>query len=250
MKMAVTVFCMIGMALSVARAQITVAAAANMQYAMEDIGAAFKAKNGGKVTIICGASGKLVTQIRNGAPIDVFVSANKGYADSAYTWGLAADTPATYAYGVLVLWSCRFKNLDSGIAVLRDTMVRTVAVADLRTTAFGPAAVQTLQRSGLYDAVKSKLVYGDNVSQTAQYVLSGTADAGFVAKSIVLSKQAMGKGTWVEVPHNLYDPMAQSAVLLQYGQKTNPETARIFYLFLFGKEARDILVHYGYLLPH
>jgi molybdate transport system substrate-binding protein len=232
-----------------ATAQITIATAANMQFAMEEIKAAFKAETGKEVKGVYGASGKLTAQIKNGAPFDVFISADMSYPDSLFKWKYAVSKPKTYAYGILVLWTMKDYDLDKGLSILGDASIAKIAVGDLKSTIYGPAAVKAMTASGVYDAVKAKLVFGENISQVAQYITTQSADIGFNAKSIVLSSQMQGKGKWVEVDKSLYDPLAQGAAVLRYGQDNNPESSKAFYAFLYGKKAREILGKYGYVLP-
>jgi molybdate transport system substrate-binding protein len=229
--------------------QLTVAAAANTQFAMEELRASFAAATGTEVKAIYGASGKLTTQIKNGAPFDVFVSADMSYPDSLRKWGYAVAAPRVYAYGVLVLWTLSELDLSKGLSVLGDPSVHKIALGDLKTTVYGPAAVAAMKKADVYDAVRSKFVFGESVSQVAQYIASRSADIGFNAKSVVLANEMKGKGTWVEVDRTLYEPLAQGVVICRYGQDNNPKLSSAFYDFLFSDKARDILTKYGYELP-
>ncbi len=230
-------------------AQITVATAANMQFAMDEIKTAFKAETGKDVKGVYGASGKLTTQIRNGAPFDIFVSADMSYPDSLFKWKYAVNKPQIYAYGILVLWTMKDYDLGKGLSILSDPSIAKIAIGDLKATIYGPAAVKAMVATQVYDAVKPKIVFGENVTQVAQYITTQSADIGFNPKSIVISPQMQGKGKWVEVDKSLYDPLAQGAVVLRYGTDNNPESCKAFYTFLYGKKAREILEKYGYILP-
>jgi len=228
---------------------MTVAAAANMQFALEEIKTAFITETGKPFQCVYGASGKLTTQIKNGAPFDLFVSADMAYPDSLYKWALATDKPRIYAYGVLVLWTMKDYDLAKGLSFLSDPSVVKIAIGDLKSTIYGPAAVKAMMATRVYDSVKSKLVFGENISQVSQYVTTLSADVGFSAKSIVTSLPLQGKGKWVEVDKALYDPLAQGAVILKYGKEKHPEVAQKLFDFLYSPKAREILLKYGYILP-
>jgi molybdate transport system substrate-binding protein len=196
-----------------------------------------------------GASGKFATQIRNGAPFDVFISADMDFPDSLYKWGFARDKPIPYAYGKLVLWTLKDLDLDKGLALLMDSGVSKAALADPKRAPYGREAVKALKKSGLYERVLPKLVYGENISQVSQYVLTGNADVGFNAKSVVMANEVKGKGKWKEVDSTLYDRIAQGAIVSKYGQENHSEASSRFLAFLHSDLARNILFMYGYALP-
>lgn len=233
----------------VSSAQLTVATAANMQFAMEDIRLAYGRDGGGDVRAVYGSSGKLCAQVKSGAPFDVFVSADMSYPESLYVWKLATARPRVYAYGTLIIWTTRQVDLDEGPRVCAGAQVRTVAIGDPRLTVYGPAAVMVLRKLGVYEAVKPRLVYGESISQVAQYVTAGSVDVGFCARSIALSDQASGKGVWVDVDSTLYDPIAQGLVPLRYGADNNPRSTARFVQFMYGDTARAVLARFGYRLP-
>lgn len=228
---------------------LTVAAAANVRFALEEIRAVFADSTGIEVKAVYGASGKLTTQIRNGAPFDVFVSADMDYPDSLHRWGLAAAEPRPYAYGRLVLWTLRDEDLSRGLEMLRDPSIRKVAVADPKRAPYGREALKALQRAGLYGAVKPKLVFGENIAQVSQFLMTGNVDAAFNAKSVVLAPETRGKGAWREVESTLYDRIAQGAVICQHGQANRPGLSGRFHAFLYSEAARRILARYGYESP-
>jgi molybdate transport system substrate-binding protein len=229
--------------------QITAAVAASAQFAMEDLKAEFRKSSGIEVKAVYGASGKFATQIRNGAPFDVFISADMDFPDSLYKWGFARDKPIPYAYGKLVLWTLKDLDLDKGLALLMDSGVSKAALADPKRAPYGREAVKALKKSGLYERVLPKLVYGENISQVSQYVLTGNADVGFNAKSVVMANEVKGKGKWKEVDSTLYDRIAQGAIVSKYGQENHSEASSRFLAFLHSDLARNILFMYGYALP-
>jgi molybdate transport system substrate-binding protein len=237
-----------GFGCSAAYSQITVACAANMQFAMQQIDSAF-VKHGGNAKVVYGASGNLATQIKNGAPFDVFVSADRTYPDSIHSWKLSADAPQVYAFGKLVLWSLKPGLAEKGMAGLKDPMVKAIALADPAHAPYGRESIRALKKSGIYDSVSKRLVFGENISQAAQYVVTGAADIGFFAKAIVLSDQMKGKGAWRDVDSALYYKIAQGVVICKHGADANADVSRRFVTFLLGSESRAILTKFGYSLP-
>lgn len=235
---------------SISYAEIHVACAANMQYAMNEIIDLYQKETGYKVTPVFASSGKLSAQIMNGAPFDVLVATNMAYGDSLFVKGFALAKPRTYASGVLVLWSLR-PDLDwkQGLGVLNDPRVKTIAIGDLKLTVYGPAAQQAMQKAGVYQALKPKLVFGENINTVAQYIVNQSVDVGFSNLSYNLQGPMAGKGKWMEVDSMLYDPLPQGASLLRYGIENHPQESKQFYEFLFGEKTRAILKKNGYSLP-
>lgn len=234
---------------SEASAQITAAVAASVQFAMEDLKTEFKKSTGIDVKTVYGASGKFATQIKNGAPFDLFISADMDSPDSLFKWGYAADKAKPYGYGKLVLWTLKNFDLGKGMAVLEDSGIARIAVADPKRAPYGREAVKALQGSGLYGKASAKLVYGENISQVSQYILTGNADIGLSAKSVVMAGEVRGKGKWKEVDSSLYDKIAQGAVICKYGRENHPGLSARFLEFLFSEPARIIFSRYGYVLP-
>lgn len=238
-----------------ASAQIIIAAAASGRFAVEEIAAGFQRSAGVETKAVYGASGKLAAQIRSGAPFDVFVSADLDYPDSLRAWGHASGKTETYAFGKLVLWSvgsdgsAKGLDLEKGMAVLTDAAVTRIALADPKAAPYGREAVKAMRRAGVYDKAAGKLVYGESVSQVSQYVMTGNAEIGLSALSVVLSENARGKGKWKPVDTALYDPIAQGAVATKYGRVRHPAEAARFLEYLRSDSARVILAKYGYGLP-
>jgi len=230
-------------------ARITAAAAASLQYALEEMKAGYLASTGVEVRAVYGSSGKLAAQIRNGAPFDVFLSADMEFPDSLAKWGYASARPKPYAYGKLVLWTTRKAGPGKGLALLAEPGIGKIALADTQRAPYGREALKALRKSGYYDRAKAKLVFGESISQVNQYVLLGTADIGFTAKSVVVAKEMRGKGQWAEVDSALYDPIAQGAVVCRYGAEHNPGPSAAFLAYLYSAPARTILARYGYAPP-
>lgn len=223
-------------------AQIKVAVAANAQYAMKELAKNFEKETGNKIELIISSSGKLTSQIKAGAPFDIFLSADTEYPETLYKDGFGVEHPKIYAYGSIVLWTCTDYKL-SNIDILSNTNIKSIAIANPKIAPYGEAAVDVLKYYKLYDKISSKLVYGESISQVNQYISTQVADFGFTAKSVVLSPEMHGKGTWIEISKKSYKPIAQSAILL----KTNNQLAKNFYTYLYSLKAQKVFKKYGYL---
>ena len=229
---------------------ITVAAASDLTYAMNEIAANFEKATGCTVRLSMGSSGNFLTQIENGAPFDVFFSADIAYPKKLEAEGLAAPgSTYLYAVGKIVLWTRKDSRVDvsKGFATLRDPAVRKIAIANTEHAPYGRAAEEALRRSGVYESVKDRFVLGENISQTAEFVESGNADAGIVALSLVLSPTMKDKGRAWEIPENLYAPLRQGAVAV--GAATNPQGARQFLDYIKLPATAALLERYGFALP-
>ncbi len=229
---------------------LSIAAAANLVYALDALDKEY-AKTAPDVTVTSatGASGSIVAQIEHGAPYDVFLSADRDFPLALAKAGQAeGGSLSEFAVGRLVLWTTRPGLSVSDIAAaVQSPDVKKLAIANVLTAPFGRAAKQALQKLGAWDAVQPKLVIGENISQTAQFVETGNADAGFVALSIVLSPKLKDRGTWTEVPATLFGPLEQCAVITSRGA-SNPASAS-YIAFLHSPAARSILGQFGYGIP-
>ena len=228
---------------------LTVAVAANVQYTFEEIKAVFEKDMGIAIKPVIGSSGKFTAQIENGAPFDVFLSADLEYPQTLEKEGLTYNTPKVYAYGTLVLWTMADADLSKGIAVLADAGIKKIAIASPQTAPYGRQAVNALKHYNLYPQVQKKLVYGESIAQTNQFIATKAVDAGLTAKSIVLAPNMKDQGKWVEIEKDAYEPIAQGAVILKRAQDGNLENAQKFFDFLFSAEAGEIFKKYGYVLP-
>ena len=222
-----------------------VAVAANFTEPAREIATRFKARTGHDAVLSFGSSGQFYAQVANGAPFEVFLSADRQRPERADAEGLAQPgSRFTYAVGRLVLYSRTPGLVDGRGAVLRTDRFRKLAVADPKTAPYGLAAHETIDRMGLRARLAPKLVQGTSIAQTYQFVDSGAAELGFVALSQVAS--AKGGSRWL-VPAGLHTPIDQQAVLLKRGAG-NP-AARAFMAFLKGAEAKAIIRRYGYEVP-
>jgi molybdate transport system substrate-binding protein len=231
--------------------EITVAAAADLQFAFQDVAARFEKETGKHVKLIFGSSGNFFAQIQNGAPFDAFFSADIDYAKRLETAGLAEPgTFYPYATGKIVLWAPKESKLDfsRGLQVLLDPSIRKIAIANPEHAPYGRAAVAALRHDGVYDKVSSKFVLGENISQTASFVVSGNADVGIVALSLALAPSLKEKGKYAEIPGDDYPAIEQAAVVLK--SSLNKEVARQFLIFLNTPVVRELLRSYGFVVPN
>lgn len=223
--------------------QLTIATAASAQYAMQALCDSFENKYDISCNVVTGSSGQLTAQIKEGAPFDVFVSANIKYPTALYNDHLSSAPPKVFAYGTLVLWSTT-GNLPSSPEELKDKKYNHIAMADPLNAPYGQATMECLEYYHILDSIKPRLVYGASISQTNQYIVSGEASVGFTARSVVMATPMKDTGQWAQVPEEAYSQPAQSAIVIN--TTLQPEKAQKFYTFLFSKEGRAILVKYGY----
>ena len=229
-------------------AQLTIATAANMQFAMEALVDAFSEEYGITCEIIMSSSGKLTAQIQQGAPFDVFVSADMKYPNQLHENGFTQTPPQIYAYGQLILWT-RNEQLRPSIELLQQATFKHLALANPKTAPYGQAAMEVLQYFQLSEKLADQLVYGESIAQTNQFITSGAAELGFTAKSVVLAPKLKNKGNWIPLPTEAYQAIEQGVVLLKSDEKRKTR-AQKFYHFLFSASAQEILSNFGYLSPH
>jgi molybdate transport system substrate-binding protein len=230
--------------------EITVAAAADLQFAMQEVAARFQKETGKTVKVIYGSSGNFFQQIQNGAPFDMFFSANLDYPKKLEAAGLIEPGSFyPYAKGKIVIWVGNDSKLDlnSGMKVLPDPSVKKIAVANPEHAPYGQAAVAAMRKENIYDKVKDKFVLGENISQTASFVVSGSADVGIVALSLALSPNMKDKGRYAEIPAEEYPPIEQACIIVKSSK--NKETARQFLAFIKTAAIADLLRRYGFDVP-
>lgn len=234
--------------LGAAAQTVRVAAAADLQYAMEDLARQYEKHSPVKLAVSYGSSGNFYAQIQNGAPFDLYFSADLTYPQKLLEAGLAEkDSLYNYARGRIVLWVARDFALDPALLewkILEDPRVQKIAIANPEHAPYGAAAVAALKKAGEYDKVQAKFVYGENISQTAQFVQSGSAQVGVVALSLAISPSMRDGKRW-EIPQELYPPLNQAAVVLKSSQ--NPSAARSFLEFLKTDTGRATLARYGFV---
>jgi molybdate transport system substrate-binding protein len=232
--------------------EVRVAAAADLKFALEEVVAAFRRERPDvTVKVTYGASGSFFAQLSNGAPFDVFLSADVEYPRKLIEQGLAGqESEFLYAVGHLVLWVPTSSALDVeklGAKALLDPTVKKIAVANPRHAPYGRAAVAALKSLGVFDRVEGKLVYGENVAQAAQFARSGSADAGVFALSLALAPSLRDRGRYWGVPLTAHPRLDQRGVILNGAQ--DRESAEAFRAFLLGEEGKAVLKRYGFFLP-
>ena len=225
--------------------ELTVAAASDLTNAFEEIGREFQSATGTKVVFNFGSSGLLAKQIENDAPIDLFAAANVDYINHLEQKGLIiSDTKKVYARGRIIIWTP--KDSSTRIEKLADLTrpeVKRVAIANPEHAPYGIAARQALERAGLWDSVKPKLVYGENVRQALQYAQTGNVEVAIVA----LSLSGQSDGHWILVPEDLHNPLDQALAVVK-GTK-NEAAARAFSDFILGEQGMAIMKKYGFTKP-
>ncbi len=230
---------------------LRVAAAADLQFALKDIGQQYEHQTGHKVEITFGSSGNFFSQIQNGAPFDVFFSADITYPARLQQANLTEPASLVkYAIGRLIIWvpaDSKINLIERKWDALLDPSVQKIAIANPEHAPYGRAAVEALKSAGIYEKVQSKLVYGENISQAAQFVQSGSAQAGIVALSLALSP-AMKNGQRWGVPVDQHAPIEQAAVILKTAQ--DKKVAQEFLTFVSSDSGRRILGSYGFDTPN
>lgn len=231
------------------RRAVNVAAASDLKFALEDLNAAFsRAHPDVDLQVTYGSSGNFYAQIANGAPFDVYFSADVSYPQQLVDNRLADGSSLfIYAVGRIVVWVPKDSHIDVerlGITALEDPLVQKIAVANPDHAPYGRAAVAAMRSLGVYDAVKGKLVYGENISQTAQFVESRAADVGIIALALALSPALQESGKYWTIPANAHPQLDQAAVLVA-GAKNAP-TAREYLDYVQSAEGAEILQRFGF----
>ncbi len=230
---------------------ITVGAAADLNYAFTDLASQFERSTGNKVILTVGASGNLYSQIMNGAPFDLFFSADEEYPKRLVESGKAdSSSLRIYAVGHLVLWVPNRSSLDPGklqMGLLTETAIKRIAIANPVHAPYGRAAIAALEHYGLKSKVADKLVMGESVSQAAQFVQSGNAQAGLIALSLAKSPAMESSGKYWELPLDTYPELRQAVVIVTASQRK--KTAQAFVDFVLSAEGQAVLKKYGLTPP-
>ena len=227
--------------------EITVAAAADLQFVMQDIGTRFQKETGKAVRLIYGSSGNFAQQLQNGAPFDMFFSANLDYPKRLDASELTEPGSFyQYAVGKIVIWVPNDSKLDvgPGLKSLLNPSVKKIAIANPEHAPYGKAAVAAMQKENVYDQVKDRFVLGENISQAASFVASGSADAGIVALSLALSPNMKDRGRYVEVPATDYPAIQQACVIMRSSK--NKDIAWQFLKFIQSAPVKELFQKYGF----
>jgi molybdate transport system substrate-binding protein len=230
--------------------ELKIAAAADLSLALEKLGAAFKKQTGVQLKVSYGSSGHFFSEIKNGAPYDVFLSADRDYPDTLDGLGKTDQGTTVYAQGKLAVWVAARTGLNpspDSLDVLTSNRVNKIAIANPEHAPYGRAAVAAMSHYGEYIQVKTKLVLGENVAQAAQFAESGNADAAIIPMSLMVGGNLKKTGHYAIVPLDSYPPILQAAVVLRSTQ--NKQEAHRFVEFLRSAPAQKILIEYGFEVP-
>jgi molybdate transport system substrate-binding protein len=229
--------------------QINIAVAANFKFAMDEIVEKFKQVNPkDKVEVIYGSSGKLHTQIQQGAPYDLFFSADVEFPRELAKNGFAASEVALYALGRIVLWSTTLDATKMTLESLTNPNISRIAIANPKHAPYGKRAKEALRASGLWDKIKAKLVYGENITQTAQFVETGNAQIGIIALSLVLNPELVNKGNYWLIPDDFHLPLEQGFIITNRAEGNG--LAKKFAGYMTSSTTREIMTKYGFLFPN
>ncbi|NTV49078.1 MAG: molybdate ABC transporter substrate-binding protein [Geobacteraceae bacterium] len=228
--------------------KITIAAAADLKFAMDEIVTAFKQSHvGNEVEVVYGSSGKFHTQIQQGAPYDLYFSADISYPRELAKIGMAASEVKPYAFGRIVLWSNSMDAAKMTMVSLTDPKISRIAIANPKHAPYGKRAEEALRTSGLWDKLQPKLVFGENIAHTAQFVQTGNAQVGIIALSLAVNSELANKGGYYLIPESLHKPLEQGYVITKRG--AGKPLAKQFADYMGLKTARSVMTKYGFVLP-
>lgn len=228
--------------------KVTVAAAADLKFAMDEIVAAFKkASPADEVDVIYGSSGKFHTQIQQGAPYDLFFSADIGFPRELAKAGFAASEVKPYALGRIVLWSASLDARKMAMESLADPKIARIAIANPKHAPYGKRAEEALRTAGLWEKVEPKLVYGENIAQASQYVQTGNAQVGIVALSLAINPELAKRGGYWLIPDKLHEPLEQGFIITK--RANSNALAKRFADYMGSQSARAVMTKYGFALP-
>jgi molybdate transport system substrate-binding protein len=225
---------------------VRVAVAANASFVLKKLAADYKKKTGVSIEVLSGSSGKLATQIKNGAPYHIFLSADMDFTEQLYEAGFALTKPKVYAMGSLIVGSSTMASLKNWKQLLSRNTGGKIAIANPELAPYGKAAQQALKKLNLYQTAISRLVFAESISQVNTYVLNKAVDLGFTTESLVYELPTATPFKWERIDAGSYSPIRQGAVLLKYAKSSNYANARKFYDYLFSAAAKNTFIHFGY----
>lgn len=231
--------------------EIIIAAASDLNFAFKELVAEYEKTTGNQVKLSLGSSGNFYAQIQNGAPFDLYFSADIGYPRKLEEAGLTVPGSLyRYAVGRIVVWTGNDSHIDvaKGLDALREPAIKKIAIANPKHAPYGRAAVAAMEYARVYEPVKEKLVMGENISQAAQFIESGACDIGVIALSLAMAPAMKAKGTYWEIPAEAHPPLEQGAVILKSSKRQEP--AKQFLAFMKGTQGQEIMKRYGFTLPN
>ncbi len=227
---------------------INIAAAADLKFALDEIISGFNREHtGDQIQATYGSSGRFHTQIRQGAPYDMFFSADIAYPRELAKSGLAASEVKPYGLGRIVLWSSSMNAARMTLASLNDPMIKRIAIANPKHAPYGKRAEEALRAAALWEKLQPKMVFGENISQTAQYVQSGNAQIGIIALSLALGPELAKTGGYFLIPENLHAPLEQGYIITRRG--ADKPLVKKFAQYIESKKARSVMARYGFKQP-
>ncbi len=223
---------------------LKVAVAANLQGVIKVLGKDFKQKTGIDIEPIVGSSGNLATQIKNGAPYDVFLSADMSFPESLYKEGFSAKEPAVYAYGSLIICSTSDIGFENWDRALMSARIKKIAIANPAIAPYGKAAQESLTQKGIWNDIQSKMVQGESIAQVNTYITTGVVDVGFTTQSLIKDAEGKTKLYWKAIDPKSYTPIKQGMIIIKATKEA--ESAEKFYQYMLSPAAKAILKEYGY----
>lgn len=228
---------------------LRIAAAANTRHVIQELQADFKRKTGIETEVVVSSSGKLTAQIKNGAPFDIFLSADTQFPDALYKDGFSNVKPRVYALGSLVICSSSTIDLKSWKTLAATGTISKIAIANPVLAPYGRAAEETLQKLGLWEKVKSKIVFGESIAQVNAYISAGAVSLGFTSEAFLYENHGIQKLKWMRIEDKMYGKIEQSMILLSNAAKGNQQHALKFFNYLQSPAAKAILKKSGYKVP-
>ncbi len=228
--------------------KITIAAAADLKFAMDEIVATFKKTHpDDQVETVYGSSGKFHTQIQQGAPYDLYFSADIAFPRELAKAGFAASDVKPYALGRIVLWSSTTDASKMSLISLIDPKISRIAIANPKHAPYGKRAEEALRAAGIWEKVESKLVFGENIAHAAQFVQTGNAQVGIIALALAINPELANKGGYWLIPDNLHEPLEQGYIITKRAERNS--LARRFADYMSSKSVRAVMSKYGFVLP-
>ena len=227
---------------------LRLAVAANAQFVVKALQADFKKKTGIETEAIIGSSGNLAAQIKNGAPFDVFLSADMDFTNILFKEGFGISEPKEYASGSLIICSAANTDLKNWRELITGNNIKKIAIANPAVAPYGKAAEEALRHYTLWDKINGKLVYGESISQVNTYITTGTVDVGFTTEALIYEYPEKNKLKWERVDKSVYKKIRQGFLLLRYSKKENYAKAQMFYNYILSPEAKKIFKQFGYLV--
>jgi molybdate transport system substrate-binding protein len=244
MKKLVLLFSLLFFALPSSAQSLKVAVAANLQGVIKVLGKDFKDKTGIEIEPIVGSSGNLAVQIKNGAPFDLFLSADMSFPEGLYKEGFSAKEPEVYAYGSLVVCSTQDIGFQNWERTLMSEHVKKIAIANPAIAPYGKAAEEALQKKGIFEEVKYKLVQGESIAQVNTYITTGVTDVGFTTQALIKDSEGKTKLYWKLIDPKSYTPIKQGMIIIKATK--DAADAEKFYRYMLSAAAKKILKKYGY----